>query len=258
MLEYKEETMKVLTIIAIVCFMLIGTAAIADLRDGLILYFPFEDGSGTTVKDDSGNGYDGTILDDNKVEWTAGKFGGAFNFSGQGFGDKDKGERTGRIEVQHDLGSHEALSFSLWFFATRDDDWNYFGDFRPTGSWFARDSGNNIKLDGQGGVPGDQYPRNEWVHLVVLADASSTTYYINGEQAGDVGGAAKREISTNLHIGSRFSKNESFLSMMDEWCIWNRILSEDEISQLNAAPIATAVDAAGKLSTTWASIKNAR
>ena len=250
--------MKVLTIIAIVCFMLIGTAAIADLRDGLILYFPFEDGSGTTVKDDSGNGYDGTILDDNKVEWTAGKFGGAFNFSGQGFGDKDKGERTGRIEVQHDLGSHEALSFSLWFFATRDDDWNYFGDFRPTGSWFARDSGNNIKLDGQGGVPGDQYPRNEWVHLVVLADASSTTYYINGEQAGDVGGAAKREISTNLHIGSRFSKNESFLSMMDEWCIWNRILSEDEISQLNAAPIATAVDAAGKLSTTWASIKNAR
>ena len=250
--------MKVLTIIAIVCFMLIGTAAIADLRDGLILYFPFEDGSGTTVKDDSGNGYDGTILDDNKVEWTAGKFGGAFNFSGQGFGDKDKGERTGRIEVQHDLGAHDALSFSLWFFATRDDDWNYFGDFRPTGSWFARDSGNNIKLDGQGGVPGDQYPRNEWVHLVVLADASSTTYYINGEQAGDVGGAAKREISTNLHIGSRFSKNESFLSMMDEWCIWNRILSEDEISQLNAAPIATAVDAAGKLSTTWASIKNAR
>ena len=38
----------------------------------------------------------------------------------------------------------------------------------------------------------------------------------------------------------------------------NRILSEDEISQLNAAPIATAVDAAGKLSTTWASIKDAR
>jgi hypothetical protein len=255
--------MKTLTIIAIVCFMLIGNVAIAELRDGLILYFPFEDGSGTTVRDDSGNGYDGTIVDDNKTEWTAGKFGGALNFSGQGFGDKDKGERTGRIEVAHDLGDHEALSFSLWFFATRDDDWNYLGDFRPTGSWFARDSGNAIKLNGQGGVPGDQYPRNEWVHLVVLAAADSTTYYINGVQAGDVGGAAARNISTSLHIGSRFSDNESFLSMMDDWAIWNRILSEDEIAQLNEDSVipvtpGTAVDVAGKLSTTWASIKGAR
>ena len=250
--------MKALTIMAIVCFMLIGTAAIAELRDGLILYFPFEDGSGTTVKDDSGNGYDGTILDDNKTEWGNGKFGGAFNFSGQGFGDQTKDQRTGRIEVQHDLGNHEALSFSLWFFATKDDDWNYFGDFRPTGSWFARDASNNIILNGQGGVPGGEYPRNEWVHLVVLADSSSTKYYINSNPAGNDGGAAALDLSTSLHIGSRFSKNESFLSMMDEWCIWNRILSEDEISQLNSAPIATAVDIAGKLSTTWASIKDAR
>jgi hypothetical protein len=251
--------MKTLTIIAIICFMLIGTAAIAELRDGLILYFPFEDGSGTTVKDDSGNGYDGTILDDNKVEWTAGKFGGALNFSGQGFGDKDKSERTGRIEVQHDLGTHDALSFSLWFFATRDDDWNYFGDFRPTGSWFARDASNNIILNGQGGVPGGEYPRDEWVHLVVLADSASTTYYINGEEAGNKGGAAARNISTSLHVGCRFSKNEAFLSMIDDFVIWDRIISDQEIEQSGQGPIiAQAVSVAGKLSTTWASIKNTR
>ena len=247
--------MRTLTIITLVCFMLIGTTAMAGIKDGLIVYFSFEDGSGTTVKDLSGNGYDGTIMDDNKVEWTAGKFGGALNFSGQGFGDKDKGERTGRIEVQHDLGDHTALSFSLWFFTTRDDDWNYLGDFRPTGSWFARDSGNKIALNGQGGVSGDQYPRNEWVHFVVLADDSSTTYYINGAQAGDVGGAAARNLSTSLHIGSRFSKNESFLSNMDDWAIWDRIISEDEIAKLSKGPVATAVEPAGKLSTTWADIK---
>ncbi len=252
--------MKTLTIITLVCFVLIGTTALASLKDGLIVHFPLDDVSGTTVKDKSGNGYDGTIIDDNKVEWTTGKFVGALNFSGQGFGDKEKSERTGRIEVQHDLGDHKALSFSLWFFATRDDDWNYIGDFRPTGSWFARDSGNKIILNGQGGVPGDQYPRDEWVHLVVLADDSSTTYYINGEQAGDVGGAAALNLSTSLHIGSRFSDNESFLSMMDDWAIWNRILSEDEIAQLNKDSVipGTAVDTAGKLSTTWAGIKSAR
>ena len=250
--------MKALTTILLVCFVLIGTTAIAGIKDGLIVYFPLDDGEGTTVVDYSGNGYDGTIIDDNKVEWTNGQpgFEGALNFSGQGFGDEAKGDRTGRIEVQHDLGLHDALSFSLWFFTTRDDDWNYIMDYRPTGSWFARDSGNNIILNGQGGVPGGEYPRDEWAHLVVLADASSTKYYINGSPAGNEGGAAALNISTNLHIGSRFSDNESFLSIMDDIAIWNRVLSEDEITELHGTPVVpTAVDAAGKLSTTWANIK---
>jgi len=250
--------MKALTITMLVCFLLIGTTAMADIKDGLIVYFPLDDAKGTTVEDYSGNEYHGKILDDNKVEWTDGqdKFEGALNFSGKGFGEKDKGQRTGRIEVQHDLGSHDALSFSLWFFATRDNDWNYFGDFRPTGSWFARDSGNTIILNGQGGVPGGEYPRNEWVHLVVLAD-SATKYYINGEPAGNQGGAALLNISSSLHIGCRFSDNESFLSIMDDFAIWDRIISDDEIAQANKEPIIStyAVSPAGKLSTTWANIK---
>ena len=44
---------------------------------------------------------------------------------------------------------------------------------------------------------------------------------------------------------------------MDDIAIWNRVLSEDEIAQLNQGPIipGTAVAPAGKLSTTWADIK---
>lgn len=249
-----------LPITMILCFLLIGSTALAGIEEGLIVYFPLDEGKGTTVKDFSGNGYDGKIFDDSKVEWTDGPkgFGGAFNFSGKGFGDKPLGERTGRIEVQHDLGSPKALSFSLWFFATRDNDWNYFMDFRPTGSWFARDAGNSIILNGQGGVPGGGYPRNEWAHLVVLADSSSTKYYINGKPAGNQGGPAALNISTSLHIGARFSKNESFLSIMDDIAIWERIISDNEIAQANKGPIisTTAVSPAGKLSATWAEIKS--
>ena len=89
--------MKALTTILLVCFVLIGTTAIAGIEYGLILYYPFDDGKGTKVKDFSGNEHDGTILDDSKVEWVDGQkdFGGALNFSGQGFGDKEKGVRTG-------------------------------------------------------------------------------------------------------------------------------------------------------------------
>ena len=71
---------------------------------------------------------------------------------------------------------------TLGYFKKREfSGWNYLGDFRPTGSWFARDSAQNIKLDGQGQVGSGDYPRREWVHFVVLADSTSTTYYINGE-----------------------------------------------------------------------------
>ncbi|MBM3236209.1 LamG domain-containing protein [Candidatus Poribacteria bacterium] len=252
--------MKTLAIIALVCFLLIETTAMADIKDGLILYFPLDDGKGTTVKDYSGKGRDGKIMDDNKVEWADGQkgFGKAFNFSGKGFGDQPKDQRTGRIEVQHDLGSPKALSVSLWFFATRDNDWNYFMDYRDPGSWFARDSGNKIQFNGQGGVESGQYPRNQWVHLVVLADSSSTKYYINGKLTGSQGGASNLNIGTKLHIGSRYSKNEAFLSILDDVAMWERIITESEIEQANQKPIisTTAVYPTGKLSTTWAEIKS--
>ena len=90
------------SIITLVCFLFIGTTAMAGIEDGLIVYFPFDDEKGTTVKDHSGNGYDGTILDDNKTEWTDGPegFGGAFNFSGKG------SEKKTRVKERDELKSN--------------------------------------------------------------------------------------------------------------------------------------------------------
>lgn len=254
-----------LPIITLVCFLLIGNTAMADITDDLIVYFSLDEGKGTTVKDDSGNGYDGKILDDNKVERVDGRqgFGKALNFCTKEFEDKPRGLRTGRIEVQHDLGSHKALSISLWFFATMNNDWNYIMDFRPqgnpaAGSWFGRKPDNLISFNGMGGVKGGEYPRNEWVHLVVLADSSSTRYYINGKPAGSAGGAAVLNIGTNLVIGCCFSKNESFLGIMDDIAIWDRIISEEEIAQANKGTVIVqaAVQPEAKLATTWSAIKS--
>ncbi|UCF17637.1 MAG: hypothetical protein JSW59_09280, partial [Phycisphaerales bacterium] len=48
----------------------------------LILHWSFDEGSGKTAFDRSGNGYDGTIEGDPK--WVAGKIGGALDFGGDG------------------------------------------------------------------------------------------------------------------------------------------------------------------------------
>ena len=46
----------------------------------LVAHWQFDDGSGTTAVDSSGNGHDGTLLLD--PLWVAGKYGGALEFAG--------------------------------------------------------------------------------------------------------------------------------------------------------------------------------
>ena len=48
--------------------------------DGLLVYFAFEDGTGETVTDLSGNGQDGLLVGD--TAWTRGKYGKGLNFGG--------------------------------------------------------------------------------------------------------------------------------------------------------------------------------
>ncbi len=55
------------------------TVASADIADGLVGYWPLDEGAGTTTSDSSGNGNDGTL---NLPGWGSGKFGGALDFDG--------------------------------------------------------------------------------------------------------------------------------------------------------------------------------
>src|SRR5690242_16098351 len=46
---------------------------------GLVAAYSFDDGSGTTLSDSSGDGNDGTIVDGS---WVSGRFGSALSFNG--------------------------------------------------------------------------------------------------------------------------------------------------------------------------------
>ena len=62
---------------------------VAQELEGLVVYFAFEDGSGKTVTDLSGNGNDGTLEGD--TGWADGKYGKALNFGG----------KNGIVRVRH-------------------------------------------------------------------------------------------------------------------------------------------------------------
>ncbi len=69
-----------------------------SLKQGLVLWLTFDEGTGTTTKDLSGNGNNGTLI--NNPQWVEGKIGKALMFNNSG----------GRVEVpDNDLLSTHAV-----------------------------------------------------------------------------------------------------------------------------------------------------
>ena len=69
------------TLLFVVCLMAQPVLA-ADVAAGLVAHWTFNEGTGNTAKDVTGNGHDGTLIGD--PQWTDGKFGGALEFDQDG------------------------------------------------------------------------------------------------------------------------------------------------------------------------------
>ncbi len=70
-------------LIYLICFVLVlglaTTVAGQDIAEGLVAYWPLDEGTGTTTVDASGTGNEGTLK---LPVWDSGKFGGALSFDG--------------------------------------------------------------------------------------------------------------------------------------------------------------------------------
>ena len=67
---------------AVFCILLLGAAstALAALDPDLVAYWPYDEGTGTTAADLTGNGNDGTL--EGGALWVAGQLDGAIQFNG--------------------------------------------------------------------------------------------------------------------------------------------------------------------------------
>src|SRR3954463_8230769 len=72
--------MSARVLFAIAAVMLTGVVtADAHAAPGLVAAYSFDENSGSTLGDQSGNGHDGTVVG---ASWTPGKYGSALNFNG--------------------------------------------------------------------------------------------------------------------------------------------------------------------------------
>jgi len=268
---------ELLAAIAFVIFLLFTTTAtMADLTDGLVAHWPLNEGSGTVANDVSENGHNGTLEDG--PTWTPpGEFkmgGGALEFDGV-----DDRIRVDSFDVEDGTG----ITLAAWImFNEPGDDSRVISKAQGGGTgdhyWalvlsgtgeddlqfrLRTDVGATLKVT----VPdGNEVETGVWTHVAVTWDASDPNmkFYKNGEEihsAAKDGTAVALGPDVEIGIGNQSvsagadSMDRPFNGIMDEVAIWNRGLTLEEITELIADGLPSAVEPGGKLSTTWAGIK---
>ncbi|RKU06632.1 hypothetical protein C6501_18605, partial [Candidatus Poribacteria bacterium] len=228
------------------------------VTDGLVAYWAFNEGSGDTASDSSGNGHDGTLMGD--PQWTKdGYFGGALEF------DQDGDEVN--VPYHADL-NQEAFTITAWanvepgsanhraVISGRDEPpvSGYIIYAEPGNKWqFWTGVGNKWAP-----ITGPDINLGEWDHLAgTLADGKQK-FYVNGEFVGETDSAislnSKQEFLIGAGANERANHEYLFKGIIDEVRVYNRALSEAEIaSVMESNP--TAVEASGKIAVTWGKLK---
>ncbi|MGB5081476.1 MAG: LamG-like jellyroll fold domain-containing protein, partial [Burkholderiales bacterium] len=217
---------------------------------GPVAAYGFDESTGTTASDASGNGFHGTLT--NGPVWTTGQHGSALQFDASDDGNDDNDPRVvlGRAINIPDL----PLTISAWVNPTDYTDWRAIISKRdsPVASDLRLDvglePGSGRVYVFNGAVNSFFYapPVSIWTHLAVVADASGTQLYVNGALQETIGAITLgTSRSANAVIGGtgegRGGDNDPFKGMIDDLRIYNRALNATEIqSDMNAAVVPVA------------------
>jgi MSHA biogenesis protein MshQ len=277
-IKYRGIEMR--TLFCVLAIGLIACAGVyADLADGLVGYWSFDEGTG---KDDSGNGNEGAIV--GNPQMVAGKAGNALDFNG------DDG-----VEIAHSasLTLPDELTAACWIFprAVVDGAGNDHAGVVWKGNmigWgadvynfrIATASAQGLTWGSTGGgVEGYFATANcftdgleQWYHVALVEDGSEGRAYVNGAVLTDAdvtGGdmhrpAAPYDVWESEPVRIGWSQGRGgdlatlvyFDGIIDEVAIYNRALSADEVGELMSQGLSTtAVEPGDKLVTTWSRIK---
>jgi len=217
-----------------------NTASLSS--SGLVGYWRFSEGSGTTAFDSSGNGNTGTLGNASAFTvptWTSGMFGNALKFNGSQFvnvSDSASLNITSTITLEAWINPANVASTTNRIFAKTNPSTSFW--LLRLGAGYGGTGKVDLYLNGVGGgailVSSATLATNTWYHIVATYDGSYEKLYINGNL--DNSTAATGTISTgtgsNLYIGSNVVSNIFFNGTIDEAQIWNRALTADEIYEL--------------------------
>lgn len=209
------------------------------LARGLVGAWLFNEGGGTTVRDVSGAGNDGTMANMGAANWAVTKYGRGLLYI----------DTSDSVDCSKEIiGTGDVSIVSLIRAESRGGGNN--GRIIDVGTGNATSLGmsstNNKLYGSRNGVSfpvsaNNSIPYNTWRHVVFAAGASSQTanYYINGELSGTANqatGAPDLDGASGLYIGNRSDNTRGFDGDIVYLLIYDRVLSPSEAIMLYADP----------------------
>lgn len=211
----------------------------ADISTGLTAYYSFDDISGTTVPDSSGNGYDGTIT--GSAVTTTGVVGDALTFDGS----------DDTVDIPHQLLSGQTPDFSYSFYIKADvdgDDSQYILAQASSGTnnndcfsvaydnsahsikVLTTNNGQNAKITKSVDLSGD------WTHIAVTHSYSEnqSKLYVNGVAQTGFAMSCSQELGSQFLIGRSpwAGYNQQLKASLDEVRVYSRVLTDEDVYTL--------------------------
>lgn len=207
---------------------------------GLVAAYGFNEGTGSTVTDKTGNGNNGSIF---QATWyTTGKYGKALAFDGS--------NDYVSVPDSNSLDLSTGLTLEAWVRPTSSSGWRTVmmkengselayamysreNTNRPSG-WIRTNptSGSSKSVAGTSGLA-----LNTWTHLTTTYDGSNLRLYVNGSLVRTQATTGTLYSSSNpLKFGGNAVWGEYFAGQLDEIRIYNRSLNQTEIqTDMNTA-----------------------
>lgn len=205
--------------------------------NGLVLAMGFNEGSGATVSDASGNGNNGSI---SNATWvTAGEYGKALSFNGN----------NARVNINDSVSLHLTTGMTLEAWVNPSAVTSAWRDvvYKGNDNYYLSGTSNNGGAPVGGVIANGAYAEaigttplgvNTWTYLATTYDGNTVRLYINGTLVSSQAHSGTILTSTNqLQIGGDSIYGQYFSGLIDEVRVYNRALSATEVQNDMNTPI---------------------
>jgi len=237
---------------------LVGSTAVnAQSSAGLIFAMTFDEGSGSTVHDLSGNGNHGSVM--GTTDWGAGKHNGGFSFDGATYITVPNAEPLSSLT--------HPMSVGLWINPDELGGWRSIVEMDGPAGWkIGLNNGTDAVVwttyfvkDFAAATPVEV---DRWTHIAATWDGAEALIYVDGVLDATVPGGGVIDVSDvpSLDLGYRSSSSASWYEgAVDEAFVFDRLIDENELTKyVNGFSDIIAVEPGRKLTTMWGSMKDSR
>jgi outer membrane protein assembly factor BamB len=236
----------VLSLLAVAVMISAGGLASAPAAmaatSGLVAAYGFNEGSGTSVADASGNGNTGTITG---ATWaSAGKYGKALQFNGT--------NALVTVPNAASLQLSSGMTLEAWVNpSTVNANWRDV-IYKGNDNYYLEATSTNASKPDAGMIAGGSYAdavgtakltASTWSYLTETYDGSTLKLYVNGTLVASTAHTGAIASSTNpLQIGGDSLYGQNFAGLIDEVRLYNVALTAAQIQSDMATPVGGSTD----------------